>query len=481
MNFRRITAGFFGLVVLAALAACGGPGTNGPEGLAPQDWDEEDLPQWIRDLPEGTEPREDEHTQEAILHMLRAQGREGDELEEILHQALEAAEAAIEADPENPQGYFLAGEIHMGLGNLEEAAEMFDRAEEIYPRYVLETEAIREQAWIDEYNEGIEFVQEGDLQGALEYFERAHMIYQGRPDAMIQLASIYTEMDRRDEAIDLYRQASELIQGPRREGMDEEILEAWEEHLLIARFNRAQLLFEAERYLEAAELFEEVLADDPDDMTALTNMAVALTAAGEDERARELFDDLLARPDLGARDYYAVGVGLYQADEFGEAARAFAQTLEVIPGHRDALFNRVQSLFLAEQWEEVIEAGDLLLELDSHNRAAHQFVAQGLVRLGEEHEAVRIMERMEDLPFEVDGLQMEATRNGVAVLGHVVNMNMQPGRDVQLRIHFYTVEGAEAGTTDVTVTLGDTGEAVAFQADLRTGEEIFGFRYEVLG
>jgi tetratricopeptide (TPR) repeat protein len=480
MNFRRATAGLLGLVVTLTLAACGGAG-NGPDQITPQGWDEEDLPQWVRDLPEGTEPRDDDDTQEATLYLLQAQGRQGDQARDFYQRALTAAERAIERDPENPQGYLLAGEAKLGLGNLNEAADLLDRAEEIYPRYILETEVIREQSWIEHYNAGADALQAEDHDEAVVHFEMAHRIYQGRPDAMLQLARLYTERDRVAEAIDIYGTAIELIESPRAEDLDEELVPVWAEGLVIARFNKAQLLFQQERYLEAAEMYEAVLAEDPDDLMALSNVAISYAAAGESERAMAVYDELLGRPDLDARDYFLIGIGLYQVDEFSQAARAFGMALETVPGHRDAHFNRVQSLFLAEEWEALVAAGEALLEVDTHNRAAHQFLAQGLVRMGQEHEAVAIMEQSEDLPFEVSDLQSQRTPQGVAVMGQVVNRSMAAGTTVRFRVFIYSVSGEEVGRTEATVTLGEVEEPVMLQAEFRTNADVLGFRYEVIG
>jgi tetratricopeptide (TPR) repeat protein len=477
MNFRRATAG---LLVTLTLAACGGAG-SGPDQIAPQAWDEEELPQWIRDMPEGTEPRDDDDTQEATLYLLQAQGREGDQAREYYQRALTSAEQAIERDPGNPQAYLLAGEAQLGLGNLNEAADLLDRAEEIYPRYILETEMVREQEWIDHYNDGVSAIEAENHEEALVHFEMAHRIYQGRPDAMLQLARLYNEGGRAAEAIEVYRDAIALVEGPRSEGLDEELQPVWEEAGIIARFNMAQLLFQQERYLEAAEMYEAVLAQDPDDLMALSNVAISYAAAGESERALAVYDDLLGRPDLDARDYFLIGIGLYQVDEFSQAARAFGMTLESVPGHRDALFNRVQSFFLAEEWEALVEAGEQLLEVDTHNRPAHQFLAQGLVRLGQEHEAVAIMERSEALPFEVSELQSQRTPQGVAVLGQVENRSMAPGTTVRFRVFIYSVTGEEVGRTETTVTLGQVEEPVMLQAEFRTNADVLGFRYEVIG
>ena len=479
MNFRRAAAGLLSLAVVLTMAACGGTG-NGPDQVSPQDWDDEDLPQWIRDLPEGTEPQEDDDTQEAFLYLLQAQAREGDEARAAYERVLESAEAAIESNPDNARGYYLAGEAHLGMGNLEEAARNFDRAEEIYPRYILDTEMLREQEWIDQYNEAVDYMLAEDMERATHHFELAHMIYQGRPDAMLQLARLYNEQGRQEDALELYTEAVELMEGPRSEGLDEELAESWAESHSIALFNKAQLLFEAERYSEAADAYGQIVERDPEDMMALSNMAIALAAAGRDDEARALYDDLMERPGLSARDYFLIGVGLYQVEEWEQAARAFGEASERVPGYRDALLNKVQSLFLAEDWEPLVEAGELLLQLDSHGGAAHQFLAQGLVRLGEEHQAVEIMEQLEALPFEVDDLQLQRIQGGVTILGVVINQHLDPGTEVNLRVFIYTVEGEAAGDTEVSVQVGQPEEAVQFQADFATDQDILGFRYEVV-
>jgi tetratricopeptide (TPR) repeat protein len=479
MSFRF--GAVWALALALALGACASAG-NGDgamqTGVTTQQFDEEDLPQWVEDLPEGTPPRDDEHTDGAFLALAQGMGASGEAAREYFLRALEHAEAGMAADPENPQPYFQAGDAHLRLGNLEEAARMFDRAEEIYPRYILETEMLREEAWIDLFNEGAEHYREGNPEAALPYFERAHLIFQGRPEAMLNLAEIYSAQERLNEAVELYLQALDVMTTDRAAEMDEEFQQQWAEFKEIARFNAAQLLFRTERYSEAADIYQVLLEDDPENLDILSNLAVALVSSGREEEAMELYDRLLGRPDLDAQDFYMIGVGLYQVEEWEQSARAFAETWERVPGHRDALFNYAQTLYLAEDWEALVEIADDLIEADPHNQNAYRFKAQSLVQLDRQQEAVPVLEQMEARPFFVEQLELHPMQGGVAVLGFVINRTQAPGSTVDLDFTFWDIEGSSAGSAQTSVTVGEPGEPVQFQADLATSALVFGFSYE---
>jgi len=481
MSFRYGAIG--ALIFALALGGCASAGNGpAPAGQATaQDFDEDDLPQWMQELPEGTEPRDNEHTDEAVLYLVQAMSADEEGRARFYQQALEAAEAGIEADPENPQSYYQAGEALLGLGEIERAGEMFDRAEELHPRYKIDTEFLREEAWLEAFNNAAELAQEGDRAAARPYFEQAHAIYQGRPEAMLNLAEFYQEDGNLEEAGRLYEQAIEVIEGPRTEGMDEEVLEQWNEYLEIALFNHAQILFQAERYVEAAEIYERILEDDPESLMAISNLAVSLVAAGEEERARALYDDLMNRPGLDARDMFSIGVGLYQAEDYEQSARAFGEVWEAVPNHRDAAFNHLQALFIAEQVDEFLDAAERVLEVDPNNLQIYQMLAQTLVQQDREPEAVEVIDRMEDLSFFVRGLELHPVDGGVALVGQVMNNQQDAeGSTARLRVYFYDVDGNEVGTTETEAELGAYEEPVQFQADFATDQDIFGFRYEVL-
>jgi len=478
MSFRF---GVVGAAVFAlVLGGCASTG-NGPEmGPSMQDLAEEDLPQWMQDLPEGQPPEDNDLTDEATLLLFQAMSASGERAEDFFRQTLEVAQEGIAANPENAQHYFQAGEALLGLGDIRGAGEMFDRAEEIYPRYVIETEFRREEAWFEAFNRGAELAQAGDREAALPFFEDAHAIYQRRPEAMLNIAEIYAAEGRLDEAADLYGQSIEVIQSPEAAEMDPELRDNWGDFLELARFNQAQIYFQLERYADAADVYAAIVEDDPDNLMAISNLAVAYVASGQEARAREVYDRLLTRPDLSARDLFGIGIGLYQSNEFAEAAQVFREVWERVPQHREALFNYAQSLYLADEFAELVTAAEQLIETDPFNETAYRFAAQALVQEGREHEAVEKLEAMEALPYFVDALELVPVDGGYALVGMVVNQNAPAGETVRIRFHVVDVDGNDVGTTDTEVSLGDEGVGVEFQANLSTNQSAFGFVYEVL-
>ncbi len=483
MNVRRGFLSLMGLAFVIAGCASGGPQQGGSGALSQPVFDDDDLPDWVLAMPEGEPPRDTDETATASLFLFQAQGSSDEARQRDLYlQALEAAEDGIEADPTNAQPYYQAGEAYFGLGDYAAGLDMFARAEEIYPRYVIETDFLRELAWIDAFNDGVELLIDG-TGDPTPHFERAHMIYQGRPEAMIQLGALYAEQGRSEEAASLFADAVAVIEGPRRERIeDAEILAEWDEAREVSLFNLGQLAFEAGRYAEAAGAYERLLESHPDDLTILNNLAASLVSAGETERASRLYDDLMQRPDLDARDFFMIGIGLSQGGDEAQAARAFGESHRRLPSDREALYNYAQSLYFAEMWEELVPVGEQLLELDTHNRNAYQILATALVQLDREQEASAIIEAFGGLPFHIGGMYLGPfpDGSGAAVVGRVTNQLADPGSTVRLRVFFYDVSGQQVGTDEVSVTLGAIEEGVDFQADLLTNADVVGYRYEVL-
>jgi len=205
MNFRFRTLTVLGLALLAGgCASAGSTASSGTSGTALFAAPGDDLPEWVQALPEGTPPRDTELTNQTALYLL--QGR--------WEESLNLARTGIEQDSSNPQPWMQAGEAYLGLGNLAAAAEHFDRAESIYPRYIIETVGLREQAWIDEYNAGVERLDEGDLEGAAARFVQAGVIYSFRPEAYLNLGAVYAQLGRYEESAEAFGKVVEVVDGP---------------------------------------------------------------------------------------------------------------------------------------------------------------------------------------------------------------------------------------------------------------------------
>jgi tetratricopeptide (TPR) repeat protein len=398
--------------------------------------------------------------------------------------------AGIEAEPENPQSFFQAGQAYLGLKDAEGADSMFIKAAELYPRYEVEIEALREGFWVEEYNAAIDPLNAADLEAAVAGFERAHTVYQGRPEAMLNLGSLYSRLDQPEKSVDAYQQALDLMTGPKYAEVDSTTQVQWTENVELATYNLAQVLAQAGRNEEAVEAYSAYLEDHPDDITVLTNMAIVLQGAGMTDSASVIYDKLLGREDLGPRDYFVAGIGLFQAAEalqdsvqkvetYARSAVAFGMAAERMPTSRDAAYNLAQTLYLSDQYEALTPAAQRLVEIDAYNKNAYLLLAQARNRAGDPQEAVRVMERREALPFEVVDTELQPSAGGARLAGVVTNYSLEPGTPIAMTIYFIDRDGAEVGSTEVRVNAPPAEQSVQFLADFQSDALIIGYRYEV--
>lgn len=489
MNVRLGFALFFALGAAACAGGAGG-GAAG-RGPAPAAAEEEE-----RQFPPGTaEPADNLWTRSAALYLARAsQNPRPEEKQSLYEQALKAAMDGIQNEPENPKVWYMASRAYIGLDDYVGADSTLDKAEEIYPRYVLETGEIREGAWIIAYNSGITRLQQGDQDAALQLFGKATTIYQGRPEAHLNLGATYANRGDAEKAIQWYREALEILRSAERTGLDEETIQQWNENEEIAAFNLAQLLAREGRYADAVEAYRGYLAREPDNVTAKTNLAVALVQLGDQDAAMEIYNELLARTDLKEQDYFVTGVGLFRVNAYELSADAFRRALELNPYSRDARYNLAQALYqvaldVADKdsaqapaaWAEVAPVARRLAECDPYNRNGLALLAHGLARSGEEQEAVRILEHHRDLLFGVENLDFQTREGGATLRGQVINYNVEQGTPVTLRFKFLGSDGTEVASKEITVQVGAKDQGADFEVTVDATQQLAGYCYATVG
>lgn len=431
-------------------------------------------------LEEGTSPRDNSHTRSADLYLTQAQSTTDEvQIEARYQEALQAAQDGISADPENPKSYFQAGQAMVGVGHYGGAAAMFDKAEELHPRYVLETEIWRERGWINAYNDGIIPMNEGDLEAAADLFEQASAIYRGRPEAILQLGSVYSRLDRADEAIAAFRSAMEVLEGSKDIQMaDTATAPIWEQHWDIATTGLGQTLTSAEHYDEAADLFGTLLEENPDDITVLGSLANALSQLGQPDSVQALYDRLLTRDDLGERELFNAGVGLYQIENYEVAARAFRQAAEMNPFNRDARLNLAQTLSIAEEFEPLVPAARALLEVDPRNGSGWLYLTRALNETDRVEEANAVFTEYQEIGYEIADLSLLPDPNGGSrVTGTLKNTGLEPGTTVTLRFHFGGEDGQEIGTLDIQIQAPEVEMSELFQGEFISSEIVSGYKY----
>ncbi|MFO7895183.1 MAG: tetratricopeptide repeat protein [Longimicrobiales bacterium] len=464
----------------------------------------------------GNAPRDNSYTNSAGVHLVQAGLTEGEEAFGLYEAALEDAMEGIQEDSTNPKLYMQAGQASIGLEDWSGADTLLAQALDLYPGYEENIIAEREEAWVTAYNTGADQLNAEDTQEALRYFEGAATIYDGRPEAHMALGSVYLQVGNTEAAAEAYRDAVQILNGPPPEGMDEEQLAGWAEDRQVAAFNAAQLLAQSGRFDEAATILENFLSEnqdqlDPDtELRANTALAGFLAQAGREEEAEQLYNEIFARGDLTSADYFQVGIGFFNTEDYARAAEAFTAAAELNPYSRDALLNLVQSLYsqavdLEEEeatperdaeliglYDNLLDAAEQVRGLDPLNRNLLSFMLRSLRAKAdlvdaEEAEALaqetqELYRRYQEQPYGIEDIGVSITEDDRArVTGLLTNLTGTPGDEVQIRFALVDEQGNVVESDVMTVTAPEQNSAVEFSTTLDAASGTFaGWMYEIL-
>jgi tetratricopeptide (TPR) repeat protein len=178
---------------------------------------------------------------------------------------------------------------------------------------------------------------------------------------------------------------------------------------------------------------------------------------------------------------FIAGERYYEAGEYDLAAKAFRESAEANPFHRDARFKLLSSLFGAERWSAAVPVAEDLLDLDPLNGIAFVYLTRCLAELGERDRADEVFSEYRSIGYEVYDLRLEEVPGeGTKVRGMLKNLNRVPGAEVLLRFHFGGEQGQEVGAMGVRVEMPDEDESVAFEELFTSSERAVGFRYGIV-
>lgn len=395
-------------------------------------------------------------------------------------QALAAAEAAIREDSTNPFAHRLAGLAALGLEDYQTAGGHLDRAIELRPLYELDLVDLREQTWIELYQEGSPHVQTGEYETAVEYYEDADAIYQGRPEAMITLGQLHAQLRNHDEALESINDAIAFGESERMEVADSATAADWREQIGELGFLRAQVLADAGRFEEAAVAYGELSEEDPTNVELKRGLAAILMELGREDEAFALYDELLTMPGLSASDMFSIGVGFYQGEDYDRAAEAFGAAAEESVNDRDALEMWARSLQLDSAFAEVEPVADRWIELDPNSRNAWLILAQSANQAGEQETTREAVTAAESLEVAVQDLQLTRFGGGGAnVTGSLINLMREPGTSVTMQFTFYDAAGTPLGNLTETFQLGQQDMAEIIQVEFDSAERVDGYGYQL--
>jgi tetratricopeptide (TPR) repeat protein len=430
----------------------------------------------------GASERDTDNTEAAEDHLEAAEDSDSpDEARTHYEMAASAADLAIAEDPENPLAYRLAALAALGLEDYETAGMHFDRAQELRPVYEFDFIGIREGAWIDLYQQASPFVGAGDYEAAAEYFEKANAIYKGRPEAMVTLGQIYAQLREHDAAVENIDAALAFVNdSSTMASVDSATAAGWMESTEGLPLLRAQVLADAGRFEEAVGTYRQLSAENPQDMDLKRGLAAILTQMGNDAEAAEIYREMLETPGLDPEDYFSIGVGFYQSNDYGLAVQAFSTAADASVNDRDAIEMWARSLQLDSAYADIPAVAERWADLDPYSQNAYLIMAQAANQLENSEMTQEAIQRVDALEVNVTDLTLRRMpAGGASVSGSVVNKTLDQGSQVTLRFTFYRNDGTPLGSVTTQVSVGAADMAEIFQVQFDSAEQVGGYGYEL--
>jgi len=409
-----------------------------------------------------------QHTRGADVELSYAARRDDPQPKETRYaRALEKLEPTLSDEDPLPRAYLLAGQAYLGLRDYRGADSMLTKLTAAQPDCADLVNELRFNAWVPLYNMGINSLRAGDDEAALAGFLQANVIFTDAR-SLTNAGNLYQKKGDDAAAMEMYAEALGV-------GGEPEMLRA-------ASINMAELLRREGRDDEALEIYSEYAAANPDDVLGTLNYAIALMDSGDQESAEQIFSQLLTRDDLSFRQWSQVGIGLYRARDFEQAAVAFERAHEMNPLNKETMENLANTYYQAERYQELLPIAEELVQRYPNESVNYNLLANAARELGDADGALSALQTRDALEFEFLRSQLVSVSEGVySVEGQVMDKSGTAGSDVNVSVQLLGEAGQIVASDDLVITLPGEGETTSFSLQFEVEEPVAGFQYSEVG
>ncbi len=266
--------------------------------------------------------------------------------------------------------YFEMGECFKLIGDYVTMSDNYNKSLDVSDKYYNDIYADREQLWVDFFNAGVPYFNDNNYEEALKNFNMAVVVdpdnidtYKHRGMCFIQLAQGEEDPEAK-AALKLKAIADfDIIIENDPEGRE-----------VSVRVNKANVYYQDRDYEKAEPAYDAVLAVEPDNIIAVSKLALIYQEQGRSEDAVAMYNKILTTkgddPDL----WFNLGILYFQMERFTEAKDAFNKVLGITPDDVETLMNLISALWKAELFEEAIPYLENVTKIDPDRKDAWQFL-----------------------------------------------------------------------------------------------------------
>jgi tetratricopeptide (TPR) repeat protein len=378
------------------------------------------------------------------------------------------------------------------------------KAEELRPVYMVEVRDVREQAWIELYNQSSGPIGQSQYEAALPILENANLIYDARPEIRVILGQIYFQLGNYEKAVENAERGLSIIRNNAAD-FDTATVRGWREMEPDIPPLLAQAYLNLQQFDRAAATLRPLLDAEPGNQDYARTQASIFARMGQQDPSRaQAWSDsaraVLQRMaqasggSMSSSDHYVMAMTFYEMSDYPGAVGSFNSVLTQAPNNRDAVEWRTRALYewvqdlqpaggqpLTDARNQLIESAQKWLELDPNSNYPYLLLAGQLQQSGANDRAQAIVQQYSALPFYTVNMELRPGRGNVTVLSDITNKTMTAGQQLTLRFTFFGPGGATLGTKDGTVTLPVADATAALQVDFETTQPVEGYSYQVVG
>lgn len=388
---------------------------------------------------------------------------------------------AMAADPNNGATWYYLGRYHLARGDMAGLDSAWTRAEQALPDCDVDMTTYRQNAWATLTNAGIEFQNAGQEDSAKVAYLGATRAYRGLPHAFMNLGVLYANAGSNDSAATYFAAAVRSTEG------DSTLVEERSALLL----NLGTIYQRTGKHRDAVNTFGEYVRTNPDDDNVLRQLSISYRALDMVDSAEAVEGKLLAAlsemnlDDLDGQDLLAVGVSLFQAEQYARAADVFRRGVALNPYDRDALYNLANSYLALEDGPQLLTAAEQLRSMEPLNEDVLRLQGQALRLIGgREPELIAVAETLVGLPVSVEVNRVSYTATEGRVAGTLIGRaGMTPsGRPIPpaaftLVFEFVDIQGNVVGSNTVEVPALTEGQEHPLALTAPVTRSVSGWRY----
>jgi tetratricopeptide (TPR) repeat protein len=297
-----------------------------------------------------------------------------------VNRALQELQAVVTRAPENPVARYNLGRAHAALGQFEQARQMYQKAIELRPDYILARLALAQlevnhneydaalktaQAVlsIDRNNVNARLIESAALMGQKKYADSRQLLGDmlkgnpSSPDVLFQLGVVNLQENKYKEAEDDFHKSYELNPANARGLMG------------MVETQMAQ-----NRTEDALKLLTEEVAKNPTRLDLQVQLGNTAVRAGKYDMALQCYQKVLDATDKGSRArgdlYLRLGETYRRKGDFANSTVALQKAREVEPTNVLVLSTLALVLDASNRWSEANMVYDATIKLDPNNGVA---------------------------------------------------------------------------------------------------------------